>query len=156
MSNLSRKIWILAGRSAYKVVEPGVKLVVRNSRRSRILLVFENEYLVVKHWLGDGAWMLPGGGQHRHEEPLAGARRELNEELGISPPPSAFAHAGRYESNDRGFSFSYDLYIVRLTERPVLRLQRIEILSAAWFDRTALLPGPATPVLAVALDHWSQ
>ena len=41
-----------------------------------------NEYLLLQHWLGDGSWMLPGGGQHGREDPLAGAIREVREELG--------------------------------------------------------------------------
>ncbi len=40
--------------------------------------------LFVRHAYGDRrAWDLPGGGAHRGEEPLAAARREAREELGV-------------------------------------------------------------------------
>ena len=37
----------------------------------------------MRHTYGNRAWDLPGGGVKRSEQPLAAARREMSEELGV-------------------------------------------------------------------------
>lgn len=151
-----RELWIKVGRLAFVVTKPGIRLVVKDSRRSRVLLTCGNEYLLVQHWLGDGSWMLPGGGQHGREDPLAGAIREVREELGLQLKPTDFASAGRFQSRDDGFNFAYDLYLVDLPKKPELHLQRLEILEARWFRRAGAVPLPACPELAQARANWRQ
>lgn len=154
MKPIFHKLWVFAGRIGFLVARYPISLIVRNSHRTRVLIVCGEDYLVLKHWLGDDSWMLPGGGRHRDEDPLAAIQRETQEEIGLLPAPEKFVHAGQFECRDGSFRFTYDLYVVRLAERPQLRLQTLEILSASWFDRHAVLPGKATPELAVALSHW--
>ncbi|MDL2341859.1 MAG: NUDIX hydrolase [Patescibacteria group bacterium] len=156
MRQLARQSWIVIGRLAYFITQPGIKLVVHGSQRTRVLVVCDDDYLVVKHWLGNNNWMLPGGGCHKNEAPLDAAQRELHEELGLDLGNEVFEHQGQYDCNDGGFRFSFDLYLVRLSERPQLQLQRIEILNAQWFSRTAVLPDPASPEVFQALANWPQ
>ena len=151
-----RQLWIKAGQVAFSLTKPGIRLVVKNSRRSRVLLVCGNEYLLVQHWLGDGTWTLPGGGQHGREDPLAGAIREVREEIGLQLKPSDFTSSGSFQALDDGFSFKYDLYLVELAEKPELQLQRLEILEARWFRRAGAVPLPASPEVAQALANWRQ
>ena len=149
-----RELWIRLGRWVFMFTKPGIKLVVKNSRRSRVLLTCGNEYLLVQHWLGDGSWMLTGGGQHGREDPLAGALREVREELGLQLKPKDFISAGRFQARDEGFNFAYDLYLVDLPVKPELHLQRLEILEARWFRRGGAVPLPACPELAQAIANW--
>ena len=57
-------------------------------RRPRVrgcrILAFDHAggVLLVRHSYGSGRWMLPGGGLGRNEDAVAGARRELAEEVG--------------------------------------------------------------------------
>jgi 8-oxo-dGTP pyrophosphatase MutT (NUDIX family) len=51
----------------------GVKGLVHNG----------GDVLFVRHSYGPHEWEMPGGGQHRHEEPREAVARELREELGI-------------------------------------------------------------------------
>lgn len=150
---VGRKIWVATGRSLYALSQPGIKLVVRDSHRTRILVVCGDDYLLVKHWLGRDCWMLPGGGCHNAEDPLDGAQRELHEEVGIDLGREAFIHVGQYLCRDDGFRFSYDLYVVNLSERPKLRLQRIEILEATWFKLAVKPPFTVSPEVKIALQN---
>lgn len=42
----------------------------------------QGQVLLVRHSYGSGSWMLPGGGLGRNEDAVAGAVRELAEEVG--------------------------------------------------------------------------
>lgn len=154
MISVYGNLWAGAGRLAYWVVRRAIGLVVRNSHRTRVLVVCGDEYLLVKHWLGDDSWMLPGGGAHRNEAAIAAAQRELREEIGLQIPAKDFDHRGLHFCRDGIFKFSYDLYIVRVVVKPELSLQRIEILSASWFNRNVRPPAKISPEIGVALAHW--
>jgi ADP-ribose pyrophosphatase YjhB (NUDIX family) len=52
----------------------GVSVIVTN---------LGGDVLLLKHSYGPAVWSLPGGGLGRGEEPLAAARREVREELGV-------------------------------------------------------------------------
>lgn len=52
----------------------GVSVIVTN---------LTGDVLLLKHSYGPDVWSLPGGGLGRGEEPLAAARREVREELGV-------------------------------------------------------------------------
>ncbi len=149
-------LWSWLGRLAYSLARPIIRWVVRGSRRSRVLIVCDNDYLLLKQWLGDGSWSLPGGGLHKGEDSLRGALREVTEELGLSLQPEELISRGHYDCRDGGFNFSYDLYVIRLPFRPELQLQRLEILSAVWYDRSYVPTGRLTPEVAVALANWPE
>lgn len=48
------------------------------------MLTSGDEVLLVRHTYGPRAWDLPGGAIKRGESPVTAARREMNEELGVS------------------------------------------------------------------------
>lgn len=58
-----------------KVQIEGVSIIVTN---------LSGDVLLLRHSYGPPVWGLPGGGLGRGEDPLACARRELHEELGIA------------------------------------------------------------------------
>lgn len=153
---IRRKLWLVAGRVLYLLTQPGIRLVVHNSHRTRILVICGDEYLLVKHWLGKDFWMLPGGGCHKGEDPVDGALRELHEEVGIDLGHEAFNYVGQYLCHDDGFHFSYDLYVVRMPDKPELRLQRIEIHQADWFKLTDKSPASVSPEVKVGLKSLGR
>jgi 8-oxo-dGTP pyrophosphatase MutT (NUDIX family) len=54
---------------------------------AKCVLVNDGEVLLVRHTYGDRrSWDFPGGFVRRREAPIAAARRELGEELGIAVP----------------------------------------------------------------------
>ena len=138
------------------ITAPGIRLVLANTHRTRVFIVHNGQYLLVRHWLGDGAWMLPGGGCHIGEMPLTAARREIKEELGLSFNQDQLQAAGSHTDRDNGFCFTYDLFVIELTDKPILHLQTIEILAAQWFSLNEPSPSSVSPEVVVALRHWLQ
>lgn len=63
---------------------------------------------MVRNWLGNGAWSLPGGGAHVDETIEGAAVRELDEEIGVTIVADELTpfHHGTWSSN----GFSYDYY----------------------------------------------
>ena len=59
---------------------------VRRPKLSGVKCVLTDgeEVLLVRHTYGPRAWDLPGGAIKRGESPVTAARREMNEELGVS------------------------------------------------------------------------
>lgn len=70
LAHLIRHRW----RQWRKVPIAGVSVIVTN---------LAGDVLLLKHSYGPAVWSLPGGGLGRGEEPLAAARREVREELGV-------------------------------------------------------------------------
>lgn len=127
-------IWRMIGRVAYVVLFPAIVLYARLSApRSRVLILYKSDILLVKNWLGAGNWALPGGGIHASEQPAAAAVREVQEELGISIVQDQLIDLGLLTVHEGfGFRTRFHLCVVRLSEMPSLTLQRHEIMAADW------------------------
>ena len=73
------------GILAFWISWPALWIYLRRGERTRLLLVCNGEFLVLKSWLRAGRrWNLPGGGLHDGEQPDAGLMREVREETGIT------------------------------------------------------------------------
>jgi 8-oxo-dGTP pyrophosphatase MutT (NUDIX family) len=136
----------LAYRAAYRaliaysfVVRPrvgGVKCLLRDER---------GRVLFVRHTYGDRrAWEIPGGGLKAGEDPLAGARREAHEEVGVD-----VADWARVGHVDGPWYFKRERLILFEAAWPRgtrPRFDPVEIGDAAWFaaDAPPARLGPAT------------
>ena len=103
--------------------------------------------LLVRHTYGHSEWDMPGGGIHRGEEPMAAARREMEEELGIGIDnlrPLGEIRGRAYQAHDRIYCFHAELLA------PELTIDRGELEEARWFPRAQLpdeLSGYVTLIL---------
>lgn len=61
-------------RRLRRVPIAGVSIIITN---------LAGDVLLLKHSYGPQVWSLPGGGLGRDEDPVAAARREVREELGV-------------------------------------------------------------------------
>ena len=103
----------------------GVKCVVQHHGR----------WLMIRNSYGNGHWTLPGGGLHRGEEPEHAAIREVREEVGVE-----LAHVesiGSYENN-REYKHDTVYCFVGSAASPDHRIDKKEVIEAAWFDPSAL------------------
>lgn len=112
-------------------------------RRPRIegvkcLLRSGDHVLLVRHTYGPPVWDLPGGGVKRGEDPLAAARREMAEELGLMDAdwrPAGTVTGRQNFRHDTVHGFTAELSSLDLV--PNLA----ELASVRWFLRCALPPG---------------
>lgn len=115
------------------------------SKRTRVLVVCDDEVLVVKGWMGSGRWGLPGGGLHRGEDPAEGALRELREETGIEVNATQLQSLySKRNISEHGFRYSVHAYVLELKKKPKLTKQRLEITHLAWIRWQELHEDPKT------------
>lgn len=125
---LGRLIWFSAGWLAM--------IYLRRTNRVYSIVMIDQpvrQVLLVKNWLGDGNWRLPGGGMHSKETETQALERELREELGISLPQTR-DKLTEFESNGGVKSSVYTVRVKSLDHK-----RRItEITAAEWFDLNQL------------------
>lgn len=127
------------GRIVYWGVWPGSWLLLRGSKRARLLLVHSDEILVVNNWLGIGKWNLPGGGLHKGEDPKLGLLREVTEETGIVLQPQDLRLLKTEPYRFRGFTYSCSYFTATVPKRPPTRRQRLEITDIQWSKRSDVI-----------------
>ena len=129
-----KSLLLIFGRVGYYLGYPVLALLLNKDARTRVVIRHNHQVLLVKSWLGNGAWDLPGGGLHKAEAPLQGALREVQEEIGID--------LGSYEVKMiKTLNFKFGLirykahyFEATLENKPKLKLQKLEIIDAQWFD----------------------
>ena len=130
---MKNKLWRRAGRILFYVTWPGIWLIVRLSPgRTRVLVIHDGHLLLVKDWLGNGKWKLPGGGLHHQEDPLIGAIRELQEEVSITAKPGSLTHLADFKTNSNNIATNIYAYTLHLKKRPEVVCQLLEISDYTW------------------------
>ena len=105
--------------------------------------------LLIRHSYGTGAWMPPGGGVDRGEDPVAAGRRELAEEVGLE------LHDARCvaSSEDTLHGAGNAVHIIAGRVTGPARPDGREIIEAGFFAMDAL-PQPLARELAERLSEW--
>jgi 8-oxo-dGTP pyrophosphatase MutT (NUDIX family) len=152
MNSFWQRVGTLAGWLAW----PASWLYLRFSTRTRVLVISRDKVLVVKNWLGDRKWSLPGGGLHRSEPPVMGALREVREETGVMLAPEQLSELfhGRY--HDRGFRFECFFFMAHCAEPLVPKRQKGEIIASEWVAVQNLTAVNAGNDVMRALAAWHQ
>ncbi len=127
----------------------------RGYGRTRVVLRHGDEVLVVKNWISDSSWSLPGGGLHKNEQPVEGAVRELREETGIVLHDSDLQAIGT--ATYRKYGLCFDFYVFSATVASYkAHKQRIEISALQWVQPHELGPKTVGQDMRLALDLDSQ
>jgi 8-oxo-dGTP pyrophosphatase MutT (NUDIX family) len=126
-------------RMGYRAAYAGLRIywLVRHPGTSGVkcALTDGEKILLVRHSYGPRAWDLPGGALHSGELPVVAARREMEEELGITIED--FLDMGEMviresHRDDHVYYFRAEL------SAPPMTIDRGELVSARWFDRREL------------------
>jgi 8-oxo-dGTP pyrophosphatase MutT (NUDIX family) len=150
-----KRIALFIGRLSFYVGWPVLYALVRRSKRSRVVILCDDEVLLVRGWLsGDSAWSLPGGGVHRGEQPVVGAVREVYEELGVHLQPSDLSPIGSDTQVYKGLPSEYHYFGVKLAHKPSLKLSRIELCDARWYSLEDMNEIGLQPAVHFALTRW--
>ncbi|MDQ3123125.1 MAG: NUDIX hydrolase [bacterium] len=105
----------------------------RVPNRTRVI-VTNNEYiLLVKGWMGDGTWGLPGGGAKKNETFPQAAVRELEEETGIICKESTLDLLGSHTHREHGLTYNAHYFNLELKEIEPAASTGYEILACQWF-----------------------
>lgn len=124
--------------------------------RTRAIVLSGGKLLLVRPWLGPGAWGLPGGGQKKSEAPLAAICRELREETGITVRPNMLEDLGKQRRRAHGLAYTAHFFLGRLDSTPAIRRQWYEIMDAAWFDAAELQQIRMDKDLQLALEKYGH
>jgi 8-oxo-dGTP pyrophosphatase MutT (NUDIX family) len=151
------KLQVIFGRMVYWVGWPVSFISLYFSKRTRVLILCGEEVLVVKSWLGSGGWHAPGGGVHKKENPADGARREVQEEVGITIKPDQLVPLFHKKVTTRR-RFRYDCYAfaLLLPAKPKLTLQANEIIDSSWLPLEAIRQRAAGKVTSEMLAAWER
>lgn len=118
----------------------GVSVVITN---------LGGDVLLLKHSYGPKVWGLPGGGLKRGEDPLAAARREVREELGLAL--AQIEAIAVIEEVISGAPHTAHLFAAVCDQQP--RPDRREITVARFFPSHSL-PEPLGRITRVRIDAW--
>lgn len=124
-------------------------------RRSRVVVLHADKILLVKTWLGDGKWGLPGGGAKRNEPIERSACRELKEETGIHTVPNQLKPLGQFTHKRAGLRYQAYLFVYHLDKPARLQRRRPEIADIGWFDLATLKDLPVNDDVQTALAKWA-
>lgn len=108
-----------------------------SSRRVRVLVVDKQarKILLVRNWLGNQRWTLPGGGVKGSETLAEAAAREVLEETGLVADLSDWSDLGKIKLSesylDFNAHFGFFASAKNLSKKRIL-VNR-EIISAEWF-----------------------
>lgn len=125
----------LGYRIAYRLLQ-AFWFVTRPTKRGvKCVVTDRDRVLLVRHTYGRRSWDLPGGSMKRRESPLAAARREMTEELGLDG--ADWTAIGELHGRLDRRHDTIQCFRVELRE-PHLRLDLGELATAGWFARDAL------------------
>ena len=131
-NKILKNIWYFAGRVAYTFAHPFFYWLIDESNRVRIALIVGDEVLVVKTWVSDGNFRLPGGGIKPGETWQKACQRDLQEELGIKVKKNQLKSLEIYKNRERGGEFEIRLVECRLESKPAIKAHPVEITNYKW------------------------
>lgn len=156
---MTNKLWANFGTASFFITWPLIFIYSWLTKpRTRVLIIHEQSALVVKNWLGSGNWALPGGGLHKGENPVDGAIREVQEELGFAIEKTALHELGLQKSYEHGRLISkYYLFAVQLEYQPEFVIDTKEITDHKWIhtDDLRLAEKGVSASLKDSLEAWT-
>lgn len=151
-----QRLWIWFGIALFFLLKPLLFFYLRLNERTRVIIFSKNQVLLVKPWLGNGRWDLPGGGLHHSEQPIFGAIRETYEETGIKLGQDTLLPLGKLKG--KGF-FPYRLHCFSVdfeSRMPKVKKQYVEIIDIAWVSVNRLDSYNLDPLALRCLDLWKS
>ncbi len=121
-----------------------------------MLLFVGEEVLLLRGWLSDGKWQLPGGGLHAEENPKAGMIRELQEETGLNLKPNEIIGLAVENYSEKGFSFECHYFMARINKKEFPGSKGMEISGHTWIPASRITQKNTGKDVARALELVSE
>lgn len=132
MANKAKKLYYFFRNPIYKLY---CFIVRPTSLGTKIVVEYDNKFLLVRISYLHKGWTFPGGGVDKNESFKQGALRELREETGIVV--NDLVEIGQYESG-RNFKKNIVKCFYLTTDSDKVTIDNFEILEARWFDLETL------------------
>lgn len=133
-----KKLWRILGISLYKTAgRIVVPLVVKNSNRTRVLIMHGTDVLLCQTFISSGKWNVIGGGQKRGETLIECAQREVLEEVGIAIDPRTLVDLGEMKHKSNGSQFTMHCFAVLVNSKEI-KMRWPELVSLQWFPSKSL------------------
>lgn len=146
----------LFGKLAYYTGGPILfPLFLRNTKRSRTLMVSGNRVLLLKGIISSQRWTLPGGGIGKKEDPTEGAVREIIEETSIVVDPKQLTYLGSATNKSLNSTYQAEYFFVDLKDSKSPKLRAWEHLDIGWFEIESL-PQPIHNDVLTALEFYNS
>ena len=129
---------------------------LHGTNRARIIVVAEGCVLLVKPWLGLGAWDLPGGGANKDEDFTVAACRELFEETRVRVDPEKAELVEKREAKHGLIRFTAHYYFVPERAMTTPKPHRPEIAQARWISVEKLDSLKISPEVVGLIDLCRQ
>jgi len=126
------------GKIAFYLGWPAIAIYLAGSQRSRIVVFSENYILVLKAWLGDGKWTLPGGGINPSEPIIDGVLRELREETGLQLEKNNLKELSSENFKLRAIRVKLHFFSAEVATRLLVHKQPGEITAIEWVHQAEL------------------
>ena len=147
-------LWRRLGTLTFWLLWPALIVYLNRSERARVLIVFGDEVLVLKSWLGINKWALAGGGLHRGEAPIDAVRREVQEEIGVVLEKQSLQYLFSAPYSYHGFRYPCHYFATKFDRRPAVELQAFEVVDYAWMNRWELTAKNSRPDTLAAVAAW--
>lgn len=132
------QLWKYLGKAVFWLTWPALKIKLAMSTRTRGAITYKNQLLVVKSWLGNNKWTLPGGGIENNEDSLVALIREIEEEVGLAIKVSNCKKLGVFTFNSTNLKYVYSLYHIKYLKKPKIIQNKYEIIEYCWVNKNKL------------------
>lgn len=128
------KIPAIGGRIAYRLIRPFLGLLYSGRLRTRALIVYKSQVLLVRNWKGRQRWTFPGGGAKNNESPEETMIRELKEELDLSIDKAKLEYVSEVNWVEGNAHYPVKIYRLDFTDKPSFSMNNLELVDAKWFN----------------------
>lgn len=140
------------GKVVYFFGYPIFRLLIKNTNRTYVAVIFDDQLLLTKNWLGfQNKWRLPGGGVRSDESATQAAIRELLEEVGLSCTKDQLTSLTPQPVRS-SFNYNYELFAMRVASSPKIYIKNQEILASQMFSKAQVLRLPIGEETARAIQ----
>jgi len=133
MNALIDKLWQQGLKAAYWT-HRAVCFVLRPTTHGVYVAIWHDERVLVIKNSYRRCHTFPGGGRKRGEESAATAIRELHEEISLRVDRDALTFVETHHCRCESKKDSIDLFEVRLSEEPALRVDNREVVGAEFMS----------------------
>lgn len=154
-----KKLILNIGYRIFKIVRVPIKLYWKickiQTQGVRIMILYQNEIILVRHWYNT-LWVMPGGGIKKHETPEQAAIREIKEEIGVEIKQLDYK-LGTYSNIKEGKNDIVHCFVIEINQKPIIEKRfNIEVSDILWYHVDNLPTGTSGATIDRIKEHLNK